>query len=410
MSGTRTGRIKKAAVLVPLALLSAAWTVNAVGVGSGPASADSSTTLPDGTVVPAKAIEVPASVSQPDASVPGLAGESASEVVDTASTSAIPAAALAAYQRAETTINQAAPACHLPWQLLAAIGRVESDHGRAQGNVLGSNGIATPGIFGPALDGSNGTQAVADTDGGTFDGDTTSDRAVGPMQFIPSTWSTVGVDADADGQRNPQDINDAALAAAVYLCSGAEDLSTPTGQQGAVARYNHSATYVDEVLAIEAAYTSGDYTAVPNFTVPASYFLPDPVTPINLKARKKATKSHTATLPTTTGSAPATTTQAPAGEAPKATQAPQNTKPNGGATLPTLGALPSTGIAPLDQGLTQVQAVAACLSGTLGSTITGLLPNAGGLSLNTLVADLQNIPVVGTGLVTQLTSCVAAKQ
>ena len=50
------------------------------------------------------------------------------------------------------------------------------------------------------------------------------------MQFIPSTWAVVGVDADGDGERNPQDIDDAALAAAVYLCSGNEDLSTDAGR------------------------------------------------------------------------------------------------------------------------------------------------------------------------------------
>lgn len=410
MTGTSTGRIKKAAVLVPLALLSAAWTVNAVAAGSA-ASADSSTSLPDGTVVPSKPIEVPASVSQPDASAPGLTGESASEVVDTASTSAIPAAALAAYQRAETTINQAAPTCHLPWQLLAAIGRVESDHGRAQGNVLGDNGIDTPGIFGPQLNGANGTQAIADTDGGQYDGDTQFDRAVGPMQFIPSTWSTVGVDADGDGQRNPQDINDAALAAAVYLCSGNEDLSSQPGQQTAVARYNHSASYVDEVLAIEAAYNSGDYTAVPNFTIPSSYFVPAAVAPARVKGHKSA-QHHPASIPTTP-SAPASIPAPASTPAPKASQPAQPSKPNGGGTsanIPTLGALPSTGIAPLDQGLSQVQAVTACLTGTLGTTITSLIPNATSLSPTSLLADLQNIPVVGTHLVTQLTTCVAAKQ
>lgn len=410
MSGSTTGRIKKAAVLVPLAMLSAAWTVNAVAAGSA-ASADSSTSLPDGTVVPTKPIEVPASVSQSDSSVPGIAGESASEVVDTASVSGIPAVALAAYQRAETTINQAAPACHLPWQLLAAIGRVESDHGRAQGNTLSSTGIATPGIFGPELNGANGTQAIADTDGGRYDGDTKFDRAVGPMQFIPSTWSVVGVDANGDGQRNPQDINDAALAAAVYLCSGSEDLSTQAGQQSAVARYNHSSTYVDEVLAIEAAYKSGDYTSVPNFTVPSSYFVPAVTVPARVKAHKPAAPHHTTTPTIPTPAAPSTPA-APATPAPKADQptAPAKPKSGAGAGVPTIGALPSTGVAPLDQGLAQAQAVTACLTGTLGTTITGLIPNAASLSPATLVADLQNIPVVGAGLVNQLTTCVAAKQ
>ena len=64
-----------------------------------------------------------------------------------------------------------------------------------------------------------------DTDAGQYDNDTRFDRAVGPMQFIPSTWSVVGVDGDSDGTRNPQDIDDAALATAVYLCSGDDDLS-----------------------------------------------------------------------------------------------------------------------------------------------------------------------------------------
>ncbi len=72
------------------------------------------------------------------------------------------------------------------------------------------------------------------------------------MQFIPSTWAIVGVDADNDGQRNPQDIYDAALGSAVYLCSGSDDLATDAGQRSAVFRYNHSQRYVDLVLAIDA--------------------------------------------------------------------------------------------------------------------------------------------------------------
>ena len=46
------------------------------------------------------------------------------------SANGIPAAALTAYQRTEAVLAQADPACHLPWELVAAIGRVESDHGR----------------------------------------------------------------------------------------------------------------------------------------------------------------------------------------------------------------------------------------------------------------------------------------
>ena len=126
--------------------------------------------------------------------------------------------------------------------------------------------MARPGIYGIALNGKNNTQQIADTDGGQYDDDTRFDRAVGPMQFIPSTWSVVGVDGDSDGTRNPQDIDDAALATAVYLCSGDDDLSGEKGQRASVYRYNHSNDYVDLVLSIMQAYMDGDFSAVPNST------------------------------------------------------------------------------------------------------------------------------------------------
>ena len=181
---------------------------------------------------PAQAIEAPASVSDGSLLAVGVGDADADQIVATASTSGIPSAALAAYQRAETVINAADEDCHLSWQLIAAIGRVESNHGRANGNTLDDNGLATPGIFGVALNGANRTTEIVDTDAGQFDNDAAYDRAVGPMQFIPSTWSVVGVDADGDGVRNPQDIDDAALGTAVYLCSGSDDLGTDAGRRG----------------------------------------------------------------------------------------------------------------------------------------------------------------------------------
>src|SRR6478672_7995272 len=281
MSTPRFGRIQRATALVPLALLSAAWTASAAGIGgTSIAAADSTTTrpLPDGTTVPTEAIEAPASVSAPGRVAPGIAGNS-HQAIESASTTGIPASALSAYQRAETVINAADKGCKMPWQLVAAIGRVESDHGRVNGNHLDDKGIAQPGIFGIALDGTHHTQAIRDTDAGQYDADAKWDRAVGPMQFIPSTWSVVGVDADGDAQRNPQDINDAALATAVYLCSGPDDLSTPQGQRAAVYRYNHSTSYVDLVLSIMTAYLDGDFMAVPNGTTSAGYLVPDTSTP-----------------------------------------------------------------------------------------------------------------------------------
>ena len=232
-SHTRLTRWQKATALVPLALLSGAWTTSLTLTSS--ASAESTQQqagrLPDGTSIPDQAITAPASVSSPGEIAPGVPTGSAQRVVKGASANGIPAAALSAYQRAAQVIDSADKGCHIDWTLIAAIGRVESNHGRYGGNTLDSDGVSRPGIYGIPLDGSHHTSKISDTDAGQYDHDPAYDRAVGPMQFIPSTWSVIGVDGDNDGKRNPQDIDDAALATAVYLCSGNEDLSGAAGQR-----------------------------------------------------------------------------------------------------------------------------------------------------------------------------------
>jgi hypothetical protein len=182
----------------------------------------------------------------------------------------IPRAALVAYQLAAKLVDQADPACGIDWALLGAIGRVESDHGRFGGNTLDAGGIARPGIIGLPLDGSNGTARIMDTDDGRWDRDTTYDRAVGPMQFIPGTWRVVGADADGDGTRNPQDLSDAATGTAIYLCSGPGDLRRPDDLYQAVLRYNHSDRYVRTVIAIADAYRHGIAT-LPASSLPAAH-------------------------------------------------------------------------------------------------------------------------------------------
>jgi membrane-bound lytic murein transglycosylase B len=380
--GARFGRGQKAMALVPLAVLSAAWTASIATTGAGTALADATTeqSLPDGTDLPAQAIEEPASVSSASGGVaPGVVGN-AEQVVATASTSGIPAAALAAYQRAETVINSADPGCHLSWQLVAAIGRVESDHGRTNGNTLDAQGVAQPGIFGKPLNGGDGTSRISDTDAGQYDADDVWDRAVGPMQFIPSTWSVVGVDADGDGQRNPQDVDDAALATAVYLCSGNDDLATEAGQREAVFRYNHSKPYVDLVLSIMQAYLDGEFTAVPNGVTSAGYVVPQ-VPDQGDKPGKKPSKGDkgdkgkgdtggdtggTDDGDTDTGTSPTKPTSTPTQQpTQQPSQQPSSTPTSLPTKLPiptvTLPALPSTSITPVDQLLTEVQARAQCL-------------------------------------------------
>jgi hypothetical protein len=153
----------------------------------------------------------------------------------------IPPAYLALYQ---TAVRDRCP--RLPWAVLAAIGKIESDHGRTGGARLGPDGRVEPRIIGVALDGSPGTRQVGDTDDGLYDGDGIFDRAVGPMQFIPSTWARAGVDASGDGLADPHNAIDAVHAAASYLCSvGADD---PSRIRDAVWAYNHSWEYVDAVL------------------------------------------------------------------------------------------------------------------------------------------------------------------
>ena len=268
-------RRSKALTLVPLALLSGAWTASLVSTSAtASGTGDANGKLPDGTQVPSKAIEAPASVPTPGVIAPAVPDGSADSVVSGASSNGIPAPALAAYQRGAQIINAADKSCNIPWELIAAIGRVESDHGRYGGNTLTQSGVSKPGIYGIPLNGKNGTQAVMDTDGGQLDHDPVYDRAVGPMQFIPSTWQVVKVDANGDGQRNPQDINDASLATAVYLCSGNDNLSNRAGQEAAVLRYNHSQSYVNLVLRIMEAYSSGDYSAVPSGAQGGTSFAP----------------------------------------------------------------------------------------------------------------------------------------
>jgi Transglycosylase SLT domain len=312
--------VTRAVALVPMALLSVGWTCSLV---SSPQPEGVRTSLPPDLPATDHAIKRPASYSTPGSIGRGVPARAAARVTAAASTNGIPDAAIAAYQRAERVINAADKACNLPWQVVAAIGRVESDHGRYGGSTLGTDGIARPGIYGIPLNGRHDTAVIRDTDAGQWDRDEVYDRAVGPMQIIPSTWMTVGVDADGDSRRNPQDMDDAALAGAVYLCSGPEDLATDPGLRAAVLRYNHSQSYVNLVLSLMRAYQEGDYVAVPNYVTSAVVFTPyDGYRAPGSGTKSAAHHAGTAATGSTSGQSTAAPTPTPT-PAPDPSPAPQ---------------------------------------------------------------------------------------
>ncbi|MGW3656733.1 lytic transglycosylase domain-containing protein [Streptomyces sp. NPDC005151] len=175
---------------------------------------------------------------------PNKPGTSTNLPITGSAQSGIPASVLAAYKKAERSLADTDAACRLPWQLLAAIGKVES--GQARGGRVDANGTTFSPILGPVLNG-QGFAMIKDTDNGAYDGDSTHDRAVGPMQFIPSTWATWGQDGNGDGRKDPNNIYDAALAAGRYLCAGSRDLAVAADLDRAVLSYNHSNEYLRTV-------------------------------------------------------------------------------------------------------------------------------------------------------------------
>ncbi|NEB80504.1 lytic transglycosylase [Streptomyces sp. SID14478] len=176
--------------------------------------------------------------------------------------SGIPATVLDAYKKAEAELATSKPGCNLPWELLAAIGKVES--GQARGGNVDANGTTIKQILGPPLDG-NGFAKITDTDGGSYDGDTVHDRAVGPMQFIPSTWEWAGRDGNGDGKKDPNNVYDAALGAGHYLCRNGWDLSNAADLNKAILSYNNSSDYLTHVLSWLEFYRKGTHE-VPNGT------------------------------------------------------------------------------------------------------------------------------------------------
>ncbi len=163
--------------------------------------------------------------------------------------------ALNAAWRAAATMTTVDPGCHLAWPDITGVGRVESRNGLYGDDSLSADGEEAHPIIGIRLDGTNGTQVVHDTDHGTLDHDTSFDRAVGPMQVLPSSWRIYGRDGNGDGSIDPQNIYDAMLTAGVMLCRYGS-LATDAGLRTAFFHYNPSQSYIDEVLTYTHAYAT----------------------------------------------------------------------------------------------------------------------------------------------------------
>jgi membrane-bound lytic murein transglycosylase B len=166
----------------------------------------------------------------------------------------IPQRALEAYANAHAVMAASHPDCRITWVTLAAISAVESKHGGFQGRTLEPDGRSSSPIIGIPLNGAPGVKAIADTDSGLLDGDKVWDHAVGPFQFIPSTWAKWRADGNRDGITDPQNIDDASLAAAQYLCADNRNLNSGDGWLRAILSYNDSLDYAQEVYGFAQGY------------------------------------------------------------------------------------------------------------------------------------------------------------
>lgn len=253
--------------------------------------------------------------------IPGVIGD----------TSGIPGTVLAAYQKAANDLALTQPNCHITWPLLAGIGKVESSH--ASGGRVDAAGNTRGRILGPVLDGGPGMAAIADTDQGKYDGNTSWDRAVGPMQFIPGSWNAFGADGNGDGVKDPHNVFDASRAAAGYLCSNGSNLSTPQGLVQAVLRYNHSMDYVNTVLRWMQSYSKS------TTTIPDTDGVIDPTIGDDGNVQRDSDPTHVTgddatPKPTTTPTPAATSHSTQAVTKPKPTATPTPT-PTPTKTLPT---------------------------------------------------------------------------
>ena len=255
---------------------------------------------------------------------------------------AIPALSLRAYREAAAWAAGFDADCRVSWTVLAGIGRIESDHGLFGGPAtrFSAAGTVSPRITGPPLDG-RGVARIPDSDGGRWDGDATWDRAVGPMQFIPTTWRSLGRDGNGDQVADPNNLFDAAVSAAGYLClGGGGDLRDPARLRQAIYGYNHSWPYVDAVLGWARLYAGGVTAgpAVPSGPpAPSTTAGPPGTDPPTTTTRAATTRPPTTRPPTSTTGRPTTTTEPPTTRPPTTSRPTTTTEPCQPTTTSTTG-------------------------------------------------------------------------
>jgi len=164
---------------------------------------------------PSAAASAPASAAPSQVpSQPGVpqAGEFGAWASRTSQWLDIPLRAMTGYARATVTLGKEQPGCHLSWITLAAIGKVTSDHGRAQSGQLGDNGTLAKPL---------GTVEVLDF----YHRPVSTPGAAGPLQLSPAVWSKWQQSASG-GKPDIQNVDDAALTAGRALCANGRDLAT----------------------------------------------------------------------------------------------------------------------------------------------------------------------------------------
>ena len=325
--------------------------------------------------------------------------------------SGIPVTVLAAYRAAEASMAASDPACHLPWWLLAGIGRIESGH--ASGGRVTADGTTRGRILGPRLDGSlAGTAVIRDTDGGALDGDPVFDRAVGPMQFLPGTWRSWGRDGNADGVKNPSNVYDASLGSGAYLCAGGRDLSTDTGIAAAVLSYNYSRSYLDSVVSWGLAYrdgvtptNDGQGTVPPPATTGPTTSTPTTARPTTGNPGPTTTTSPTTSPPTTGTSTTGTSTTSPPTTGTSTTSppttGPSTTSPPTTTTPSCPGATTGTTPPPTTTTTTITPSDPSCPAPTTSTTTTG---TTGATSTTTSATGATSTTTSSAGIVSSTSS------